>query len=142
MIHDFSYLRNREDDLLKELTFSTSRSSGPGGQNVNKVETKVELRFSIMLSKVLSDVEKRTVLQKLKNRINSNGELVVTAQTSRSQLQNKQIAIQRLLTLLNDTLKPKKKRIATKPTKASVKRRLESKRKHSEKKSFRKKNFL
>ena len=141
-MHNFTYLKNREEELIREVTFNTARSSGPGGQNVNKVETKVELHFNVMLSRVLSDKEKDVVVTRLKNLINANNEIVITSQQSRSQLQNKRIAVQKFLTLLNNALKPTKKRIVTKPTKASVKKRLESKRKHSEKKNFRKKNFL
>jgi len=141
-MHNFTYLKNRKKELIREVTFSTARSSGPGGQNVNKVETKVELHFNVMQSRVLSDKEKDVVVTRLKNLINANNEIVITSQQSRSQLQNKRIAVQKFLTLLNNALKPAKKRIATKPTKVSVKKRLESKRKHSEKKNFRKKNFF
>ncbi len=140
-MNNLTYIRNRQEKLLKEVSFSTSRSSGAGGQNVNKVETKVELRFDVAGSKILTETEKSRILQKLKNHINTNSELVITAQNERSQLQNKQNAIKKFFRMLNDALKPVKKRVATGPTRASVKRRLENKRKHSEKKAFRRKNF-
>ncbi len=135
-------IRTLEKDFSKEFAFSTSRSSGAGGQHVNKVETKVELRFDILASKILSDQEKQTVLNKLKNHINIKGELIITSQSERSQLRNKQQTINKFYTLIKWALKTKKKRVATRPTKAAVKRRLDTKRKHSEKKSFRRKNYL
>jgi ribosome-associated protein len=94
------------------------------------------------MSDTLSDKEKYMILRKLKNHINSEGELILTSQTERSQLRNKQKVILKFLIMLNNTLKPAKKRIATKPTKASVKRRLETKHRHSEKKAHRRKDYF
>ncbi len=125
--------------LEPELQFSSSRSSGPGGQHVNKVNTKIELRFHIPSSELLSEEEKSILLQKLKNKINKEGELIIVSQEDRSQLKNKEIAIQKFINLLIDTLTPKKKRKATKPSKASIQKRLVSKKMISEKKIQRKK---
>jgi ribosome-associated protein len=125
-------------DLSSEISFSASRSGGPGGQNVNKVNSKVELRFHIASSQLLSDREKHLLLNKLKNKLSLNGELILTAQTERSQLKNKQAVLERFYLLLASALTPAKKRKPTKRTKASVERRLNSKKKQSEKKSNRK----
>jgi ribosome-associated protein len=129
-------LQNR--DFSAEFTFATSRSSGPGGQNVNKVNSKVELRFTVDLSQLLSDREKQIILNKLKNRINNEGELIITVQTDRSQLKNKEEAVEKFNELLTKALTPRKPRRATRPTKASVERRLETKKQNSEKKALRK----
>jgi len=129
-------LENR--DFSSEFTFATSRSSGPGGQNVNKVNSKVELRFSVEQSLLLSDREKQIIMNKLKNRINSESELIITVQTDRSQLKNKEDAIAKFYELLIKALTPSKLRRATKPTKASVEKRLETKKQNSEKKALRK----
>jgi ribosome-associated protein len=125
-------------DFSNELHFSASRSSGPGGQNVNKVNTKVELRFSIPGSILLSDEEKRLILEKLKKRINSEGELILVSQAERSQLKNKEKVVEKFYTLLTRALTPRKNRKPTKPSHASKEERLESKRMQSEKKERRK----
>lgn len=116
--------RNFED----EFVFQASRSGGPGGQNVNKVSSKVELRFNIANSALLSDDEKVIIAAKLVNKINKLGELVLVSQTDRSQLKNKEKVIEKFYMLVNRALTPRKRRLKTKPTKASVERRLESKR--------------
>lgn len=121
-----------------EFVFSSSRSSGPGGQNVNKVNTKIELRFNIPASVLLSDVEKELLNEKLKNRINSEGDLIIVSQDERSQLKNKKNAISKFYQLLQHALTPQKMRKPTKPSMASRHRRLESKRRLSEKKQDRK----
>jgi ribosome-associated protein len=121
-----------------EFVFSSSRSSGPGGQNVNKVNTKIELRFNIPASVLLSDVEKEILNEKLKNRINSEGDLIIVSQDERSQLKNKKNAISKFYQLLQHALTPQKMRKPTKPSMASRHRRLESKRRLSEKKQDRK----
>jgi ribosome-associated protein len=121
-----------------EFVFSASRSSGPGGQNVNKVNTKIELRFNIPASVLLSDAEKELLNEKLKNRINSEGDLIIVSQDERSQLKNKENAISKFYQLLQHALTPKKMRKPTKPSMASRHRRLESKRRLSEKKQDRK----
>ncbi len=118
----------RDRNFLDELVFQASRSSGPGGQNVNKVSSKVELRFKISESAFLSDDEKAIIFKKLINKINKVGELVLIAQTDRSQLKNKEKVISKFILLLERALTPQKKRVQTKPTKASVERRLETKR--------------
>lgn len=125
-------------DFEKEFEFSASRSSGPGGQNVNKVNTKVELRFKIKESSLLSEEEKQKLQNKLINRINSEGELLITSQSERSQLKNKEEAIRRFYELIFNALKPRKKRKATKPTLASIENRLKLKKQLSEKKNLRK----
>jgi len=116
--------RNFED----EFVFQASRSGGPGGQNVNKVSSKVELRFNIETSALLTEEEKGIILIKLANKINKVGELVIIAQTDRSQLKNKEKVIEKFYLLLEKVLTLRKKRLNTKPTRASVERRLESKR--------------
>lgn len=118
----------RERDFQNEFVFQASRSGGPGGQNVNKVSTKVELRFHVANSVLLSDDEKAIIADKLINKINKQGELVLVAQTDRSQLKNKEKVIEKFYVLVTRALTPRKRRLKTKPTKASVERRLETKR--------------
>ena len=126
-----------ERDFSGEMHFSASRSSGPGGQNVNKVNTKVELRFHVASSLLLSDEEKILILEKLAKKINSEGELILVSQTERSQIKNKEKVIEKFYSLLIRALTPRKKRKPTKPSLASKEERLEEKRKLSEKKERR-----
>ena len=124
-------------DFTPELKFSASRSGGPGGQNVNKVSSKIELRFNIISSELLSQEEKDLLLIKLKNKINSEGELVIVSQVERSQLANKEKTIEKFYALFTKALTPQKKRKATKPSRSAKEKRLESKRFTAEKKSLR-----
>lgn len=129
-------------ELEAECRFSASRSSGPGGQNVNKVNTRVELRFQVTDSAVLSEKQKSIVLVKLKNRINLDGELILFSESERSQLRNRTRVTDLFFELLEKALTPAKKRIKTKPTAASRLKRLESKKQLSEKKGRRKSPLL
>lgn len=126
-------------DFTKEIKITASRSSGPGGQNVNKVNTKVEIRLNIASSLLLSDEEKLILLNKLANKINANGELIVTSQSERTQLANKEAAIHKLNRMISNALKVKKKRRPTKVPKAVKEKRLLEKHYKSEIKENRKK---
>jgi ribosome-associated protein len=128
----------KDRDFTGELHFSASRSSGPGGQHVNKVSTKMEIRFHVLSSVLLSDDEKVLITEKLASRINAAGELILVSQTERSQLQNKEKVTEKFYLLLTRALTPRKKRKATRPSKASKEERLELKRQQSEKKERRK----
>lgn len=128
-------LQNR--DFTKEIEIKASRSSGKGGQNVNKVSTKIELVFDVNNSELLSDEEKSVVQQKLSNRISKEGKLILQSQESRSQLMNKEIAIKKLYELLEAALKKEKPRKPTKPSKAKKEQRLQVKKVISEKKQNR-----
>ncbi|AHJ95813.1 alternative ribosome rescue aminoacyl-tRNA hydrolase ArfB [Hymenobacter swuensis] len=124
-------------DFLPELQFQTSRSSGPGGQNVNKVESRVELRFRLLESQLLTDEQKQTLQIKLASKLTAESELLVVAQEDRSQLRNKETALRKFHELLSKALfKPKARRL-TKPGKGAVRQRLESKKKHGDKKANR-----
>ena len=126
-------------DLSSEFQFLTSRSSGPGGQNVNKVNSKVELRFDIQDSALLTDDQKAILFAKLATKITSEGILSVVSQRDRSQLANKEDAIEKLYVLISKALKPVIRRKKTKPTKSSVEKRLTGKRIKSEIKQNRQK---
>ena len=126
------------DGLDKEVKYRTSRSSGAGGQHVNKVSTKVELIFDVNKSVVLSEEQKMIIHEKLKNRISNEGLLIIHCDETRSQLKNKEIVFNRFVKLIEDALKPKKERKSTKPTKLSVEKRIKDKKKKSEKKDLRK----
>jgi ribosome-associated protein len=127
--------------VASELEFVTSRSSGPGGQNVNKVNTKVTLRWPVVASVILSSEERDTITQKLASRITLEGELVISAQDKRSQLQNKEAALAKLDELLTKAFVKKKKRKATKPSKVAVQKRIESKKRQGEKKKMRRVDY-
>ena len=120
--------------FLPEITFQTSRSSGPGGQNVNKVESRVELRWHLLDSQVLTPLQKQLILEKLAGQLTSEGYLLVVAQDDRSQLRNKEIALARFYELLQKSLRRPKPRRATRPSAGAVRKRLEGKKIQSEKK--------
>lgn len=127
------------DLLLQELDFTFTRGSGPGGQHVNKVNTRVELSFNINESTVLTADQKELISKHLKNRISKEGILILSSKEERSQVRNRQLVIEKFKKLISQALVPPKKRIQTKPPPASKLNRLEEKRKIAEKKQHRKK---
>lgn len=126
-------------DLVDELSFTTSRSSGPGGQNVNKVNSKVTVHWNVGASNILTEEQRDRIKKRLLPKLTKEGVLVLCAQDKRSQLQNKQAVLAKLDTLLKKALAPEKKRKATKPTKAAVRKRIVEKKKVGEKKQWRQK---
>lgn len=122
----------------EELEIKAVRSSGPGGQHVNKASTKIELRFNVEESALLLEEEKQLLLERLKNHITQSGDLIITSQESRSQAANKEDAINKFYELLRQGLKKEKKRKKTRPPKELNEKRLEEKKKQSEKKDLRK----
>ncbi|HDR50247.1 MAG TPA: aminoacyl-tRNA hydrolase [Mariniphaga anaerophila] len=127
-----------KEQLLAEVQFSASRSGGPGGQNVNKVNTKIELRFPVQESDVLDENQKQLIFLKLKNRMNNEGELLVTSSAERSQWRNKEKATQKFFELIEMALTKPQKRKKTRPTAASRQKRLENKKQLGQKKQLRK----
>jgi len=127
-----------DDKIQFELTFKTSRSGGAGGQHVNKTETRVELFFNVRYSAALSMQQKIILQKKLRSKLTEDGELRIVVSDTRSQIRNKEIAIQRFLALIKKELIIPKKRKLTKPTRSSVQRRLESKSKKADIKKNRK----
>ena len=131
-----------KEELIKELTFKTSRSGGKGGQNVNKVSSKVELIFNPQNSLLFTDDEKVLLLERLANRLDSEGNLHIVSQEDRSQLLNKQRTVIKLVKLLTQCLQVEKKRKPTKIPKAVIAKRLSNKAIISSKKENRKKPGL
>jgi len=128
-------------DLLPFITFKTSRSSGSGGQNVNKVSTKVELLFDFTNASIFSDEEKEMISKKLQIRFQSDKQIQIISQETRSQLKNKEIAVNKLSFLLEQALRVPKPRKATKPSRNSVQKRLDLKRNQAIKKINRSKKW-
>jgi ribosome-associated protein len=129
--------RFKIEQLLKEAEFRFSRSSGKGGQNVNKVETKVELIFNVTDSEMLDDVQKEKIIKRLASRIDREGNLRIVSQTGRTQLSNRKNTVDKFVKLVFSALRKEKKRIKTERTLSSRVQVLEKKKKHSEKKRVR-----
>ncbi len=126
-------------DLISEFTFTTSRSSGPGGQNVNKVNSKVTLKFDVIHSLILTDDQKEQIRKKVGTQLTKEGALVISAQEKRSQLQNKEEVLTKLDRLFTKIFTIKKARKATQPSKAARQERIKAKKQRSEKKQWRQK---
>jgi ribosome-associated protein len=117
----------KKRNFESEFIFSTSRSGGPGGQNVNKVNTKVELRFSLLLTSLFSGTEKEIIFNKLKNKINTEGELILVSQSERTQLMNKKVVKEKFYEIVSKALIVPIKRRTTRPTLLSKFKRLDEK---------------
>ncbi len=128
--------------IIQELQFKAVRSSGAGGQHVNKVSSKIELSFDLQNSSALSDIEKERALSKLENRLTKENILLMQCDESRSQHKNKELVIKRFLDLIKNALKVAKKRKKTKPSRAAIEKRLKAKKKSSQKKANRSKPDL
>ena len=126
-----------ESRIRKEIKCRASRSGGPGGQHANKVSTRITALFDLDASVAISEEEKLRIAEKLKHRINEKGILTLSCESSRSQHQNRSMAIERMITLLRGALKRPRKRVPTKVSAKKKLKRLESKSKHSEKKALR-----
>ncbi len=125
--------------LINELVFTTSRSSGPGGQNVNKVNTKVTLKLDIKNSIILNGNQKQILVEKIGSKLTKEGILIIAAQEKRSQLENKEEVMAKLNKLLTKVFTPRKPRKGTKPPKVSKQNRLQEKKQKAEKKQWRQK---
>lgn len=124
-------------EILSSISYITSRSSGPGGQHVNKTNSRVTLQWKVEEQAGFTEEQKAKIFHKLRQYINSEGLLQISVQESRSQIQNKALAEKRLLQLLRECFRPQKKRIPTQPGKAAVQKRLTSKKLHADKKKIR-----
>jgi ribosome-associated protein len=125
--------------LYHELDFTASRSGGPGGQNVNKVNSKISVRFDVPHSEILTEEEKEVILRRLSSYLTKDGILQLASQESRSQLDNKEAVVAKLDALLAKALEKRKPRKKSKPTHAAVQKRIQGKKRLSEKKKWRQK---
>lgn len=124
--------------LIQEADFKAVRSSGAGGQNVNKVSSKVELYFNLPTSVAFSEAEKERIRKKLSSRLTNNGDIILQCDESRSQHRNREIIVKRFLEMMREGIKKPKLRKKTKPSKAAKLKRLREKKLNAEKKSNRK----
>lgn len=124
--------------IRKEVVMQTARSGGPGGQHVNKVETKVILKWHVVDSKILNEEQRKQLTSSLTKRLTNAGELIISVDSQRSQLKNKTIAFKKLDRLIKKAFEKQKERKATKPSKSAIKKRLKNKKLHGEKKALRK----
>jgi ribosome-associated protein len=124
-----------------EIYFTNSRSSGPGGQNVNKVNSKVTGKLDLLNSTVFTPEQKEILLKKLQSKITTDGALILSSQDKRSQLDNKKAVVDKFRRLISKALEKKKIRKATKPSKSSLEKRINKKKKIGEKKKWRQKPF-
>jgi len=129
------------NSLIEECRFETTRSGGKGGQNVNKVETKVILLLDVLESKVLDDEQKNIILDKLHTRTSKHGLFRISASRGRTQLGNRKIVIEKFIDLITKAFEVEEERIATKPTYGSKVKRIENKKAVSSKKASRSQNW-
>jgi ribosome-associated protein len=128
-----------KEEIVKELNFIFSRSAGPGGQNVNKVNSKATLQWNVLASKAISEDERQVISSKLNSIITKEGILLISSQEARSQLANKEVVVEKLLRVLTKAFSVKKVRKVSKPSKAVVQKRILQKKKLGEKKKWRQK---